>query len=54
VSRLLDRYGIGYVFVNERTYQGEAPWINLDAVRRNPRLPEVIHLGTSHVFRVLR
>jgi hypothetical protein len=54
VAELLDRYGIGYVFVNEATYDGQAPTINLGAVIANPRFVEVIHRGRSHVFQITR
>jgi len=54
VAELLDRYGIGYVFVNEVTNGNETPWINLGAVAANPRFVEVVHRGTSHVFQVAR
>jgi len=54
VTELLDRYGIGYVFVNETGTLGGPVWIDLDAVRRNPRLLEVIHDGNSHVFQIVR
>ena len=54
VAELLDRYGIGYVFVNEATYDGQAPTIDLGAVAANPRFVEVIQRGRSHVFQVTR
>lgn len=54
VAELLAQYGIGYVYVNELTYLGEPAWIDLARVEANPRLHEVIHRGTSHVFEVVR
>lgn len=54
VAKLLDRYGIGYVFVNEVTYLAQAPTINLGALSTNPHFVEVIHRGGSHVFQINR
>ena len=54
VAELLDRYGISYVFVNDATYDGQPPSINLGAVAANPRFVEVIQRGRSHVFQIAR
>jgi hypothetical protein len=54
VAQLLDRYGIGYVFVNAKTNLNEPPTLNLYGVASNPRFVEVLRSGTSHVFRIER
>jgi hypothetical protein len=52
VEMLLERYHARFVYVNERTYLDGPAWIQLDALRANPRFHEIITGGTSHVFTI--
>jgi hypothetical protein len=52
LARLLDRYGIRYVYYGDRTFQGADHQIDFAALRSNPRLREVFSRGGAHVFAI--
>jgi Bacterial Ig domain len=41
-----------WIYLDELTYPGTEHILDLDALRRNPRISEVFHVGTVHIFKI--
>ena len=52
VDRLVRHYGARWIYFDVRTFPAAGHALKLEALRNNPRLPEVFHRATVHVFEI--